>query len=88
MSNGRFYEIKKKPERTLDADSLTRISYLIGIFEALNGLYSETLADAWMQRPNTNRIFGRQTPLAYMMKGGLPAMQIVRPLLDARRDGM
>ena len=88
ISNGQFYEMKKKPERTLDADTLTRISYLVGIFKALNILHSEALADAWMQRPNANRIFGGQTPLAYMMKGGLPAMQIVRRLLDARRGGM
>jgi Antitoxin Xre/MbcA/ParS C-terminal toxin-binding domain/Antitoxin Xre-like helix-turn-helix domain len=88
ISNGRFYEMKKKKDQTLDADMLTRISYLIGIFKALNILYSEALADAWVQRPNTNRIFGGQTALAYMIKGGLPAMQTVRRLLDARRGGM
>jgi hypothetical protein len=88
ISNGHFYELKKKPERILDADTLTRVSYLIGIFKALNILYSEELADAWAQRPNTNRIFGGQSALAYMIKGGLPAMQTVRRLLDARRGGM
>ena len=87
MSNGRFYEMKKKPERILDPDTLTRISYLVGIFKALNILHSEKLADAWMQRRNANRIFGGQTPLAYVIRGGLPAMQIVRRLLDARRAG-
>ena len=88
VSNGQYYDMKKKPQRTLDTDTLTRISYLVGIFKALNILYSEKLADAWVTRPNTNRIFGGQTPLAYMIKGGLPAMQIVRRLLDARRSGV
>lgn len=88
ISNGRYYDMKKKPERTLGADTLTRISYLVGIFKALNILYSETLADAWVQRTNTNRIFGGETPLAYMMKGGLAAMQVVRRLVDARRGGV
>jgi hypothetical protein len=88
ISNGRFYEMKKDPQRTLDADALTRVSYLVGIFKALNILYSEALADAWMQRPNTSRIFGGATPLAYMIRGGLPAMQTVRRLVDARRGGM
>jgi hypothetical protein len=88
ISNGRFYDMKKKPERILDADELTRISCLVGIFKALNILYSQKLADAWMQRPNTNRIFAGGTPLAYVTKGGLPAMQVVRRLLDARRGGM
>ncbi|MGA7450543.1 MAG: MbcA/ParS/Xre antitoxin family protein [Rhodoplanes sp.] len=88
MSNGPFYEMKKNPNRILDTDTLTRLSYLVGIFKALNILYSEALADAWIQRPNANRIFSGQTPLSYMIKGGLPAMQVVRRLLDARRGGV
>lgn len=88
VSNGQFYELKKHPQRTLDADTLTRISYLVGIFKALNVLYSKKLADVWVQRPNTNPIFGGRTALDYMMKGGLPAMQTLRRLLDARRGGM
>ena len=87
VSNGPFYEMKKSPGRTLDADRLTRISYLVGIFKALGVLYSDALADAWIQRPNRNALFAGQTPLAYMVRGGLPAMQTVRRLLDARRAG-
>jgi hypothetical protein len=87
VTNGPFYEMKRNPDRTLDTDRLTRISYLIGIFKALGLLYSEALADAWVQRPNSNPLFAGLTPLAYMMRGGLPAMQNVRRLLDARRAG-
>ena len=88
ISNGAYYEMKKNPDRVLDADRLLRISYLIGIFKALRILYSEALADAWVRLPNSNRIFAGTTPLAYMIKGGLPAMQTVRRLLDARRGGL
>ena len=89
MTNGPYYELKKHPaDRVLDADRLLRISYLIGIFKALNILHSRALADEWVQLPNTNRIFGGLTPLAYMLKGGVTAMQTVRRLLDARRGGM
>ncbi len=88
ISNGPFYEMKKNPDRVLDSDRLTRISYLIGIFKALNILYSDKLADKWVQLPNSNPIFGGQAPLAYMVKGGQQAMQTVRRLLDARRGGM
>src|SRR5438552_9748495 len=63
VSNGPFYDMKKDPERVLDADKLQRISYLIGIFKALNILHSEKLADEWIQLSNSNRIFGGQTPL-------------------------
>ena len=89
VSNGPYYEMKKNPKgRVLDADKLLRISYLIGIFKALNILHGQPLADEWVRLPNSNRIFGGSTPLTYMMKGGAPAMQTVRRLLDARRGGM
>jgi len=87
VTNGPFYEMKRNPVRLLDTDRLTRVSYLIGIFKALNILYSEKLADSWVQLPNANPLFAGQTPLAFMIKGGLPAIQIVRRLLDARRAG-
>lgn len=88
VSNGPYYIWKKQPERLLDADVLTRVSYLIGIFKALNILYGRKLADEWIRLPNTNRIFAGRTPLEYMIRGGLPAMQTVRRLLDARRGGI
>jgi hypothetical protein len=83
---GTYHAMKRNPDGSvLGADTLLRISYLIGIFKALNMLHSKKLADEWVLLPNTNRIFGGSTPLAYMMKGGPPAMRTVRSLLDARR---
>jgi len=88
VTNGPYYEMKKDPQgRTLDADRLMRISYLVGIFKALNILHTERLADEWVRLPNANRIFRGVTPLAFMLGGGVPAMQTVRRLLDARRGG-
>jgi hypothetical protein len=87
ISNGAFYELKRKGSGSLDQDRLTRISLLTGIFKALNILYSKKLADRWVQLPNENPIFAGETPLAYMVKGGQPAMLRVRQLLDSRRGG-
>ena len=87
VTNGPYYELKRRPDRVLDVDRLTRVSLLVGIFKALNVLYSEALADRWVHLPNTNRVFGGVTPLAYMLHGGLPAILNVRRLLDARRAG-
>jgi hypothetical protein len=87
MSNGAFYELKKKVSGTLDQDRLTRISILTGVFKGLNILYSKKLADRWIQLPNENPMFEGETPLTYMIKGGLPAMLRVRQLLDSRRGG-
>ena len=86
VTNGPFYEMKRKPDRMLDTDRLTRISYLIGIFKALHLLHSSKLADEWV-RLRQQSDFCRQAPLAYMIRGGFPAMQTVRRLLDARRAG-
>jgi hypothetical protein len=87
LSNGPYYSWKKQMSRTLGTDVLTRISYLVGIFRALHVLFGEKLADEWVKLPNTNRIFRGETPLAYMKRGGIPAIQVVRRLLDARRGG-
>ena len=98
ISNGSFYQLKRGATKTsnsktldaktLDQDKLTRVSLLVGIFKALNILYGTKLADAWVQLPNTNPVFGGETPLAYMRKGGVPSMMRVRQLLDARRGGL
>ena len=88
MTNGPYYELKRSGgDRVLDADRLTRVSYLIGIFKALRILHAPALADEWVRLPNANPIFRGDTPLAFMIHGGLPAMQVVRRLLDARRAG-
>jgi len=87
MSHRAFYELKRKARASLDQDRLTRISILTGIFKALNILYGKKLADRWVQLPNENPMFGGETPLAYMLRGGQPAMLRVRQLLDSRRGG-
>jgi hypothetical protein len=88
ISSGSYYGLKKEPKhRTLDQDALTRISLLLGIFKALNILYSPALADAWISLPNRNAMFRGVSPLAYMIQRGQPGMVHVRQLLDARRGG-
>lgn len=87
VTNGPYYEMKRHPDRVLDADRLTRISYLVGIYKALQILHARPLADEWIQLPNSYPVFGGQAPLDYLIRGGLPAMQMVRRLVDARRAG-
>ncbi len=72
---------------TLSQESLTRISLLIGIFKALNILFSEPLADRWVNLPNSNPLFAGATPLGSMLERGSPGMLAVRRLLDSRRGG-
>jgi hypothetical protein len=87
MSSGSFYAMKSRASKNLDEDQLTRISLLIGIYKALNILYSPRLADAWIKLPNANSMFGGDSPLNYIRRGGIPALLRIRQLLDARRGG-
>jgi hypothetical protein len=59
------------------------------MFKALNILYPNPgLANRWVKLPNSNLIFGGNTPIAFMTaEGGIDAMFRVRRLLDARRGG-
>jgi hypothetical protein len=88
LSSSSWYEWKKNPDRVLEVDRITRVSYLLGIYKALHILYGDKLADEWVHLPNSNPVFAGRTPLAYMLAGGLIAMQTVRKLLDARRGGL
>jgi hypothetical protein len=87
-SSSAFYDWKRNPVRVLEVDRITRISYLLGIYKSLHILYGDKLADEWINLPNKNAIFKGGTPLAYMLAGGLLAMQTVRKLVDARRGGL
>jgi len=88
ISSSAFYDWKKKPDRILEVDRITRVSYLIGIYKALHIIYGDKLADKWVTLPNKNVIFAGRTPLAFMLAGGVIAMQTMRALLDARRGGL
>jgi len=87
VSNGTYYNWKRGKVGALNSDQLLRISYVIGIFKALNILHSEELADRWVTMPNKNPLFKGASPISVIAKGGIPALQAVRRLLDARRGG-
>lgn len=72
---------------TLRQDELTRISYLVGIYDALHILLPDDLADRWVTKPNDDFVFRGQAPLNYMVRMGIPGLQQVRNLLDSERSG-
>ena len=87
ISKGRYYGLKKSSTGQLTQDELTRVSLLIGIFKALNILFSEKLANQWVSRPNSNPMFKNQPPLVFLIQGGIPGMLTVRRFLDSRGGG-
>jgi uncharacterized protein (DUF2384 family) len=87
VSHGRYYQLKRSRKGVLTQDELTRVSFLIGIFKALNILFSRKLASQWISRPNDNPMFSNAPPLELLVRGGVPGMLGVRRLLDSRRGG-
>ena len=83
ISSSTYYELKKKRRRSLSQDELTRVSLLIGIFKALNILFSQKLAEQWVSRPNTNPMFRNAPFLELLIRGGVPGMLTVRRFLDS-----
>ncbi len=86
MPRSSVYKLKTAAG-TLRQDELTRISYLVGIYKALQILLPEEWADKWTKLPNDNLLFHGQTPLEYMVRTGIPGLQQVRSLLDSARGG-
>jgi len=86
LSKSSLHSLKIAPG-TRTQDELTRISYIVGIYKALNMLLPEKLADSWITRDNDNPLFYGHSPLKYMVRSGIPGMQEVRRLLDATRGG-
>lgn len=72
----------------LSQDQRLRLSALIGLYKGLHLYFSDDLADRWINLPNDGPVFRGETPLGYMLAGGLPAILKVRHYVDALRGGM
>ena len=65
-------------------DLAARISYVLGIFKALNAIYEHPeLADGWVRKPNA--AFGGQSALDRMLGGQVVDLARVREYLDSIR---
>jgi hypothetical protein len=83
-----FYKWKKDRDGRLSMDALERISYVLGIFKALNILLPDKdAADRWIQKPNDAPLFGGRSALSRMLSGRVSDLFLVRQYLDAQRGG-
>lgn len=84
-----FFAWKKDPGRAnLGRDTLERLSYLLGIYKALQILLPEPgAADGWVRRPNAAPIFGGRSALERMLSGNVGDLYVVRQYLDSVRGG-
>ena len=83
-----YFKWKKDPNVVLPKDTLERISYIIGVYKALQILLpDEKAADEWVRRPNAAPPFSDRSALDRMMSGQVADLFLVRQYLDAERGG-
>jgi hypothetical protein len=73
----------------LDAGLLERLSYVFGIYSALQiALPVPERADAWIRKPNAAPLFGGGSALQRMLGGHVADLYAVRQYLDSVRGGV
>ena len=79
---------RKGSEVALSPDTLERLSYLFGIYKALQMLLpSSEAADEWIRKPNMGPLFNGASALDRLRAGKVADLFLVRQYLDAQRGG-
>lgn len=87
-SRSTYFKWKKEGTSTLSRDTLERLSYIFGIYKALQILLpDERAADAWVRRANMAPPFDGRSALDLMLGGQVRDLFVVRRYLDAERGG-
>jgi hypothetical protein len=90
-SRSTYYELLKRAResrevKALSKDQLDRLSYVLGIYEAVRVLFphSEETRDSWVSRANTAPMFGGRSPLEIMRSSMIGLYQTFSHLAAAR----
>lgn len=87
-SRSTFHVWKDGKSGALPRDTIERLSYVFGIYKALQILLpSAESADAWLRKPNTAPLFGGASALERLLSGNVSDLYEVRRYLDAQRGG-
>jgi hypothetical protein len=83
-----YYKWKSGRVGSVPGDLLERISYVLGIYKALQILLPDpAAADAWVKRPNAAPLFNGRSALELMLSGRVADLFLVRQYLDWERGG-
>ena len=83
-----YFRWRQAGDVVLPKDTLERISYIFGIYSALQVLLPKAeAADTWIKKPNAAPIFGGRSALERMLSGQVGDLYLVRQYLDAQRGG-
>jgi hypothetical protein len=90
-SRSTYYELLKRARESkdvkgLNTDQLDRLSYLLGVYEAVRVLFphSQESRDTWVSRPNTASFFAGRPPLEMMRSSMIGLYQTFAHLATAR----
>ncbi len=82
----RFFELKAGKTYSVSDDELDRLAYVLGIYSALNILYSPENAILWLKNSSEpGSIWRGQSPLAYLLTGKMMALIDVYRYLNGLR---
>ena len=84
-SESTFYKWKNNLDGKLNKDTLERISYMIGIYKALQILLPYSY-NSWVKTEHP--LFDNNTPLQVMLKGNVSDLFLIRNYLDAERGSL
>ena len=86
-SRSTYFKWKSHPESAnLNPDKLERLSYIFGIYKALQVLLPKSdAADQWLKRPNSAAPFQGKSALDRMLSGRVADLYVVREYLDGQR---
>jgi hypothetical protein len=83
-----YFKWKKDEDAVLLKDTLERISYILGIYKALQILLPDpAAADQWIRKANEAPTFAGRSALERMLSGRVADLYVVRQYLDAERSG-
>jgi hypothetical protein len=87
-SRSTYYKWRNNPPKRLTPDLLERLSYVFGIYKALQVLLPDpNAADDWIRKPNSAPLFNGRSALDRLLSGHVADLYEVRRYLDAERGG-
>ena len=79
-----FEAWRREEQSDTSRDTLERISYVLGIFQAINTLLpNKEIAAAWVRKPNNAPLFGGISTVDRMAAGNVSDLYVVRQYLDS-----
>lgn len=81
-----YYKWKSGQIGSVPRDLLERLSYVLGIYKALQILLpAPAAADSWVKQPNSAPLFNSRSALDLMLSGNVSDLYLTRRYLDSER---